>query len=101
MKKRTLVRSGAVAGSVLLVASLLSGCGPVAPTTVYGPPPEPLKTESPGQVTENIPAPVYGPPTDVLNGYDPAENIPEDVYGPPSVFEEPNEEPAEAGETQP
>ncbi len=102
MKKQTLAKSGALAGGMLLAASLLSGCHPITEVpALYGPPPELEETEPPVLATENIPEPVYGPPADFELDYDPANNIPEDVYGPPSFFGLEDEEPEESEEVLP
>lgn len=101
MKKRS-VKTGALAGGIILASSLLSGCfGPFTPYAVYGPPPE-RETPAPTQSfdpADNLPAPVYGPAPDTDWNYDPEANIPECVYGPPSYFgideEEPDGEDAE------
>ena len=94
------MKKGALAGSMLLAASLLSGCRPDLPAPVYGPPPETVTPEPSFRAEDNLPAPVYGPPEFFDPDYDPENNIPEDVYGPPSFFgledEEPGDEPAEA-----
>ena len=85
MKKRC-IKKGALAGSMLLAASLLSGCAPKEPVCVYGPPEYFDPTEAPFYTEDNLPAPVYGPPEYFGDDYDPENNIPEDVYGPPSFF---------------
>lgn len=73
MKKRNLVKGGALAGSLLLASAVLSGCTRhfEPPPAVYGPPPD-FETPEPAARTEE-PAP----------DYDPSLNIPAPVYGPP------------------
>ena len=114
MKKRTFIRGQALIGSVLLTASILSGCtrqdaDDFDPTKnvgrrLYGPPTvdeTPLPEES-FDPEDNIPAPVYGPAPDDGPAYDPALNEPECVYGPPSMFGlEDDEEPAYEEEETP
>lgn len=101
MKKRS-IKKGALAGSMLLAASLLSGCAPKEPVCVYGPPEYFDPTEAPFYTEDILPQPEYGPPIDEDWDYDPAFNEPVCVYGPPPIPEgaEVVTEPAET-EAQP
>ena len=86
MKKKIMTK-GALAGSMLLASTILSGCiGPFPPVAVYCPPPDAETPEPTFRAEDNLPAPVYGPPEFFDPDYDPEDNIPVDVYGPPSFF---------------
>ncbi len=82
MKKRVM-KKGALAGSMLLAASLLSGCAPKEVPAVYGPPEYFDPSETPLYTEDNLPAPVYGPPEDFELDFDPSLNDVTGVYGPP------------------
>ena len=89
MKSRKKVRCGALAGSVLLASSILSGCVRPLPAPVYGPPPD--DDTEPFHAEENLPDPVYGPGPDFDPEYDTGDTDPgeaDDTSGQPE-----NEEP--------
>ncbi|MCR5663243.1 MAG: hypothetical protein K6G17_00020 [Oscillospiraceae bacterium] len=82
MKKKNVIKTGALVGSLLMSSSLLSACvGPVE--NVYGPPPEKDEPGNGFRVEDNMEKTLYGPPEFFDPDYDPANNFPEDVYGPP------------------
>ena len=81
MKKR-IIKKGALAGSMLLAASLLSGCAPKEPICVYGPPEYFDPTEAPFYTEDNLPQPEYGPPIDEDWDFS-AFNEVTGLYGPP------------------
>ena len=74
MKKRTYhakdmaKRVGACVGAVTVSAAVLTGCNWFRPEN-------------------NLPVPLYGPPSGMESPFDPAREDPQDVYGPPP-FEE-------------
>ncbi len=84
MKKN--IKKRVLAGGLLTLSALLSGCDPNAGAGLYGPPREP--TFDPGA---NIVEDVYGPPFDYIEQSDEnaeqdsdlSDNLPEPVYGPP------------------
>ena len=81
------IKKRVIAGGLLTISAVLSGCDPSVGTALYGPPREP--TFDP---TANIVEDVYGPPFDLIErtdengeqGFDVSENLPAPVYGPPS-----------------
>lgn len=82
MKKRS-IKKGALAGGILLAASLLSGFQPDLPAPVYGPPPETVTPEPTFKAEDNLPQPAYGPPIDEEWHFDPELNEVTGLYGPP------------------
>ena len=81
------IKKRVIAGGILTISALLSGCDPSVGTGLYGPPRE---TEFDPET--NIVEDVYGPPFDYLEqseenteqDFDSFENLPAPVYGPPS-----------------
>ena len=82
------IKKRVIAGGLLTLSTLLSGCDdPSVGTGLYGPP-----RETPFDPGTNIVEDVYGPPYDYLEqsednseqDFDPSEILPAPVYGPPS-----------------
>ena len=77
------MKKGALAGSMLLAASLLSGCSPKEVPAVYGPPEFFDPPETPLYTEDNLPQPEYGPPEDLELDFAPELNKVTGIYGPP------------------